>query len=179
MVTLKEYAKNQNISYEAVRKQVARYKDALGDHIIVNGKTQYLDEHAVKFLDGKRAVNAVHIIEHDKDEQIEDLKRQNENLLIKVAEQADKIAGLAEWKADNVALIAQAENRILIAEKKTETKVAVAVAEVKRSVAEERLLAVEQAKAELREQYNREIEQIRAELEAEKQKSWVQKLFGK
>ena len=91
MVTLKEYAKNKGISYEAVRKQVARYREALGDHIVVNGKTQYLDEDAVNFLDSKRAVNAVHIIEHDKDEQIEELQRQNENMRLKIMELQDQL----------------------------------------------------------------------------------------
>ena len=91
MVTLKEYAKNKGISYEAVRKQVARYKETLDDRIVVSGKTQYLDEDAVKFLDGRRAVNAVHIIEHDKDEQIEELQRQNENMRLKIMELQDQL----------------------------------------------------------------------------------------
>ena len=44
MVTLKEYAEKKSISYEAVRKQVSRYREELGDHIKKEGRTQYLDD---------------------------------------------------------------------------------------------------------------------------------------
>ena len=54
MVSLKEYAKNKGVSYEAVRKQVNRYKDELKGHISKVNRTQYLDEEAVAFLDSKR-----------------------------------------------------------------------------------------------------------------------------
>ena len=37
-------AKQNNISYEAVRKQVARYKDELKGHLIKEGRQQFLDE---------------------------------------------------------------------------------------------------------------------------------------
>lgn len=95
VISLKDYAKQNNISYEAVRQQVVRYKDDLAEHIIRDGRQQFLDEEAVAFLDAKRQKNPVAIIQMDKDEQIEALRREKENLLIKVAEQADVIAGQA------------------------------------------------------------------------------------
>lgn len=85
VVTLRDYAKNNNISYEAVRKQVVRYADELGDHIIRDGRQQFLDEEAVAFLDAKRQKNPVAIIQQDKDDTIRDLERENKALLIKIA----------------------------------------------------------------------------------------------
>lgn len=85
MISLKEYAQNKGISYEAVRKQVNRYKTDLEGHIHKMGRTQYLDEDAEAFLDGKRAENPIIIMESSKDEEIEALKAENKALLIKVA----------------------------------------------------------------------------------------------
>lgn len=54
MISLKDYAKNKNVSYEAVRKQVNCYKTELERHIHKVNRTQYLDDEAVPFLDSKR-----------------------------------------------------------------------------------------------------------------------------
>lgn len=76
VISLKDYAKQNNISYEAVRQQVVRYKNDLEEHIIRDGRQQFLDEEAVAFLDDKRKKNPVAIIQLDKDETIEALKRE-------------------------------------------------------------------------------------------------------
>ena len=86
MVSLKEYAKNKGVSYEAVRKQVNRYKDELKGHISKVNRTQYLDEEAVAFLDSKRAESPIIIMESGKDEEIHRLEMENKALLLKVAE---------------------------------------------------------------------------------------------
>lgn len=86
MVSLKEYAKNKGVSYEAVRKQVNRYKDELKGHISKVNRTQYLDEEAVAFLDSKRAESPIIIMESGKDEEIQRLEMENKALLLKVAE---------------------------------------------------------------------------------------------
>lgn len=86
MVSLKEYAKNKGVSYEAVRKQVNRYKDELKGHISKVNRTQYLDEEAVAFLDSKRAESPIVIMESGKDEEIQRLEMENKALLLKVAE---------------------------------------------------------------------------------------------
>lgn len=114
VTSLRDYAKEKNISYEAVRKQVARYKDDLGSHIIMDGRQQFLDEEAVAFLDGKRQKNPVAIIQQDKNEQIEALEEQVKQLLMKTAAQADRISELAQWKADNAVAIAQAHQTQLL-----------------------------------------------------------------
>ena len=91
MISIKNYAEKCGVSYEAVRKQVSRYRADLGDHIIIQGRTQYLDDEAVLFLDNKRAVNPVIIVENEKNDQIEELKEQNENLKIKIMELQDQL----------------------------------------------------------------------------------------
>lgn len=86
MITLREYAKNKGISYEAIRKQVVRYEEELKGHIEIVKRTKYLDDEAVKFLDSKRQDNPIIIQQLDKDETIERLEQENKNLLIKIAE---------------------------------------------------------------------------------------------
>lgn len=86
MVSLKEYAKNKGVSYEAVRKRVNRYKDELKGHISKVNRTQYLDEEAVAFLDSKRAESPIIIMESGKDDEIQRLEMENKALLLKVAE---------------------------------------------------------------------------------------------
>lgn len=86
MISLKDYAKNKGCSYEAIRKQVNRYKNELEGHITKINRTQYLDSVAVEFLDGKRKENPIIIMEKSKDEELERLEMENKMLLMKVAE---------------------------------------------------------------------------------------------
>lgn len=112
IISLKDYAKQKNISYEAVRQQVVRYKKELDGHLIKDGRQQFLDEEAVAFLDAKRQKNPVAIIQMDKDEQIENLERENKNLLIKVAEQAEELRAADKALAEvNVLLLTAAKDK--------------------------------------------------------------------
>lgn len=86
MISIKDYAKSKMVSYEAIRKQITRYKEELEGHIIKVGRTQYLDDEAISFLDSKRAENPIIIFERNKDETIENLKNENHSLLLKIAE---------------------------------------------------------------------------------------------
>ncbi len=130
VITLRDYAKQNNISYEAVRKQLVRYKAELGDHIIKDGRQQFLDEEAVAFLDAKRQKNPVAIIQMDKDERIEALQKELDaakNMIIGLQEERDKLksekytlelenAKIALLEADNKAQrdkIAEAEQKAL------------------------------------------------------------------
>lgn len=91
LISLKDYAKEKNISYEAVRKQVVRYRKDLEGHIKKIDRTNYLDEEAVEFLDNKRSKNPVVIIESSKDEEIKKLKDENKNLLLRVNKLQDML----------------------------------------------------------------------------------------
>lgn len=91
MVSIKEYASSKNVSYEAVRKQINRYKKELTNHIQKVGRTQYLDDFAVDFLNEKRQSNPVVILETSKEEELEQLRLENKSLLLKVAELQEQL----------------------------------------------------------------------------------------
>ena len=80
MMTIKDYADSQNVSYEAVRKQIVRYKDDLDGHIAVKNRTQYLDEWAVDFLTNRRREHPVILVNQEKDESIAVMKQHIESL---------------------------------------------------------------------------------------------------
>ena len=51
VISIKEFAQNRGVTYEAVRKQVAKYEEELRDHIVKRGRVQYLDEYAQKLAE--------------------------------------------------------------------------------------------------------------------------------
>ena len=114
MTSIKDYAKNNGVSYEAVRQQIARYRDEISGHIVKKGKTQYLDEEAVAFLDGKRKENPVILLERNKDEEIDRLTEENKALLVKLATVQDQLI-------EAIPKIAQAEQSQLLLEAKEAT----------------------------------------------------------
>lgn len=113
MISLKDYAKQNHVSYEAIRKQVVRYKDQLDDHIIQDGRTQYLDDIAVAFLDEKRQKNPVVVYQQGKDEVIESMRLELEGAYKKIAAQAVMITELQQFKIETM------ENRQLLEDTRT------------------------------------------------------------
>lgn len=94
MLSIKDYAKSKGVSYEAVRKQVNRYKQELEGHISRTNRTQYLDDEAIAFLDQKRAESPIIIMESSKDEEMKSLKAENEllkNQLLEVQQDNIKV----------------------------------------------------------------------------------------
>lgn len=90
-ITIKEYAKSKGVTYEAVRAQIHRYSDDLDGLIEKQGRTQFLSDEAVAFLDSKRASNPVIIKDMALDEELENLRVKEKNLLIKVAALQDEL----------------------------------------------------------------------------------------
>lgn len=80
LMTIKQFAESQGITYEAVRRQVARYSEELSDHIIRKHRTQYLDEKAVEFLKERRRESPIVMQVVDQSEEIEELRSQIETL---------------------------------------------------------------------------------------------------
>lgn len=113
MVTLKEYAELKNISYEAVRKQVKRYAKELEEHIIVQNRTKYLDEYAVEYLNQKRSASPIIVQEIAKDEELEQLRTENKNLLLKIAQLQDELLkekdNVQQLQQDKIELLEQKE----------------------------------------------------------------------
>lgn len=103
MTTIKQYAESQNVSYEAVRKQIVRYTEELKEHIVKKDRTQYLDEWAVDFLTERRRENPIILNDQDKTEEIEALRSQVESLKVKLMEaqnellkEKDRVIGLQD-----------------------------------------------------------------------------------
>lgn len=186
IITLRDYAEQNKISYEAVRKQVARYQNDLEGHLIRKGRQQFLDETAVSFLDEKRKSNPVVLVQRDKDEQIEELERQVKQLLVKTAAQADKISELAEWKSDHALLIATADqNRLALeAAKEAHEKLQAAYddAKVEIEVKQQEIEKIRQEAADAIQEQEKAFQDERAEYEKKiyelEHRSFWKRLFG-
>jgi len=96
LVSIREFAEMQMVSYEAVRRQTHTYAEQLKGHIIKKGRTQYLDNYAVEFLSERRKENA--IIESKRNYQLEirSLQEELENYKIKLLEAQNRIISLQE-----------------------------------------------------------------------------------
>ncbi|WP_276692355.1 hypothetical protein [Acidaminococcus massiliensis] len=91
MITIKDYAKQKGVSYEAIRKQIKRYDAELEGHLIKQNRFLMLDDDAVQFLDGKRSENPVIVYEQNKDEELEQLRQENKMLLIQMNTVQDQL----------------------------------------------------------------------------------------
>ena len=170
VITLRDYAKQNNISYEAVRKQVVRYQDELAGHLIKDGRQQFLDEEAVAFLDAKRQKNPVAIIQMDKNEQIEQLENENKQLLLKLATVQDAL--LAE-KEKTRQLLDEKKDQIALLEADNEA------ARVKTAQAEKEAQEASKRLSEERKQFEDEKHLLQQEIEQLRSRKWYQLLFGK
>lgn len=117
MKTLKEYANENHITYEAVRQQVKRYEKELINHIKKIKRTKYLDEFAIEFLDKKRVDNPVIIMESSKDDEIKRLVGENKALLLKVASLQEQLI----LEKENVQLLQNEKIELLEAKTITRT----------------------------------------------------------
>ena len=91
MITIKDYAKQKGVSYEAIRKQIKRYEDELEGHLVKQNRFLMLDDEAVRFLDSKRSENPVIVYEQNKDEELEKLRKENKVLLIQMNTVQDQL----------------------------------------------------------------------------------------
>lgn len=109
LLTIREYAKQKNVTYEAVRKQIQKYKDnELKDHIIRKNKTQYLDKYAIDFLDNRRRESPVMLYQMNQDEEIQRLTEENKKLLLKLTEVQEALI-----KAKEQTLLAEQQKLLL------------------------------------------------------------------
>ena len=76
-MTLKEYSVTRNVSYNAIRKRIQRFKECLGENIFRQGKNLILNEKAVEFLDSKQKC-PINVLSPKKI--IEELKKENNDL---------------------------------------------------------------------------------------------------
>ena len=148
VISLKEYARIKNISYEAVRQQVTRYREELGDHVIKDGRQQFLDEEAVSFLDERRQKNPVVIYQENKDEEIEHLRKERQQLLEDLNEAKSRIIA----QQDRLYALAASEQKMLMLEATTKAaEERAAQAEQQTTLAIQGKLEAELALEEIRE----------------------------
>ena len=172
VISLKEYARIKSISYEAVRQQVARYRDELGEHLIKDGRQQYLDEEAVAFLDERRQKNPVVIYQENKDEELERLREIYQATLEALSDareriiaQQDKIYELGA--ADQKIMLLEAESKVAEAER-AQLERELRASEEQRAAAEQHAQAAEDVatiNAQEAERAKAEAEDLRAKLE--------------
>lgn len=84
-VSLGDYARQKETTYEAVRKQVKRYEQELEGHIFKEGRTRFLDEYAVEFLEERRNKNPVTIINNNKADELAAAKEEIAELKAKIS----------------------------------------------------------------------------------------------
>lgn len=84
LITVKQYAQTQRVSYEAVRRQLKRYSNELRDHIIEQNRTRYLDAWAVEFLTKRRRESPIILMNTDQAEENKRLKDEIESLRSKL-----------------------------------------------------------------------------------------------
>ena len=120
-ISIGDYAKQKGTSYEAVRKQVSRYKEELEGHVFKEGRTRFLDDYAVDFLEERRNKNPVTILNNNRADElaaaqeeiaelkakIEYLEKKNDMLTANLVEKGnrldaanEKLLALAEAKQE-------------------------------------------------------------------------------
>ena len=176
MITVKEFAKSQHRTVQAVYQSINRYKVQLQDHIKKVGRTSYLDDEAVAFLESKREHNPVVVYQQDKDEELETLRKSTDIMKTKIVELEEKVN-----KSHEEYITLQAENAKLLA-LPAETEKKLALAENNLAHANEKLEEkTEQLKTakEESERQKQEIARLTEELRIEASKTWWQKLWHK
>ena len=164
--TIKDYALRNNVSYEAIRAQIKRYETDLEGHIHKEGRTRFLDDFAVSFLDDRRKANPVIVQEVSKDEEINRYKEENDRLKTLLLEAQQRIISLQEDNAKQIE--AEAKYRGLLAD--TERK-DIRLREAEENLSETKL---ELSKAE------ENLENMKADLEEAQAeaKSYQKTFFG-
>ena len=78
MKTIRQIAEEQGVSYEAVRRQVSKYRKELKGHISTKGKTKYLDEYAAQFISNRRRESPVVVLQQDTSAELDDVRSELE-----------------------------------------------------------------------------------------------------
>jgi hypothetical protein len=113
-VTIKEFAKDQHVSYQAIHSQISRYREELQEHIIKNGRIQLLDEYAVNFLKSRRRESPVIMVKQEQGEELKALKQQVEIITEQLLAAQAKIIVLQD--ENKTLLTAQAKNEYLLSD---------------------------------------------------------------
>lgn len=113
--TIKDYAENRQISYEAVRKQIKRYSKELKGLTYKHGRTTFLTDEAATFLDDHRQEKTIVVEQSDDKERIERLRIESERLKSMIIELQQQ---LANEKDARIALLENKNNDVVLLENK-------------------------------------------------------------
>ena len=114
MITIKDYAKQNGISHQAVYQMLGTHKEELDPYIVKQGRTRFLTDEAIEILEKYRQQAPIVMERQDQTAQIEELKRERDNLLIQTADLGVRLANLADWKAEKAVEIAAADQQKLL-----------------------------------------------------------------
>lgn len=177
MISIKDYAAQHGISYEAARQQISRYSGRevdgfrISEHINKVGRTQYLDDEAVDFLNERRSRNPVIVQQEGQSETIERMRARIDALQNRLIEAQDEYRTLLQ---DKHAIEIQAqkllEDKQQVEELRASTEAAEKRAEVAESDKEVALKAKEEAE-ETAERIKEDFEQLKKELEEAKRQA--------
>ena len=175
MITINDYAKQHGISYQAVSQQVARYKAELEGHITKQGKTRYLDDHAVEFLNERRMLSTLVITEKTTVSRSARLEEENSNLkdkIIALQEHIQSVQNEMKQLQDKQILMIEDKHKELD-QVRTAAEQKISEADSRFREAESRAMAAEQRSAILEAELNA------LKLAAEqKPKGFFARLFG-
>lgn len=205
LISINDYAKETGVSYEAIRKRVARYRSELKGHIIIDGRTQYLDEYAREFLEERRKRSPVIVRVEAADERtneleakVSDLEEQKEQLLKRVAAlqemiidgdkkliaaneqlllEKDKVVSLLENKEENIKLRAE---RDVLTEKLSTAQEQRQTAEDTAQDAQKRLTDYESQVTQWQADYQQQLDELSRQRDAavEEAASYEKSWFG-
>lgn len=113
MTTIRDYARDHHVSYEAIRKQIAKYQEDLDGHVITKGKTKYLDDFAVAFLDDRRREAPVSVIQWEETEVVRSLRDQIDALKNELMTSQKRVI---ELQSENQRMIAASTKYDLLVE---------------------------------------------------------------
>ena len=177
MISIKDYAAQHGISYEAARQQISRYSGRevdgfrISEHINKVGRTQYLDDDAVDFLNERRSGNPVIVQQEGQSETIERMRARIDALQNRLIEAQDEYRTLLQ---DKHAIEMQAqkllEDKQQVEELRASTEAAEKRAEVAESDKEVALKAKKEAE-EAAERIKEDFEQLKKELEEAKRQA--------
>ena len=96
LISIRDLAKDQGVSYEAIRRQVVKYSEDLRGHIVIQDGKQFLDESAVEYLKERRRSSPIVLVNQTQGEEIERLKEQIETLKTQLINAQDRIIALQD-----------------------------------------------------------------------------------
>ena len=171
MITIQELAREQNVTYEAIRKSVARYKDELEGHTVKKNRKIYLDDEGADFLRSKRRESPLVIIDQNEKDELRAAREEADMLRAALLESQQKVIQLQE----RLLSARDAEVKALEDRSKYEHYIAVhEETEAKLHTAEEELASTQQELITTKEQLKvveQQVTDAKAELEGFKP-SW-------